>query len=472
MVARRPACILIALCATACGGGGSLVLTADTYTTVADGQSVVHLTAEASFRGSAASGQVTFTTTLGSFDENEAERVGDASLQDGRADIEFFPGLTPGTATISATWANPNGKRVEALPIDVTIEAPPPADRFEFSCEHRVLGVDYQVAEPAATQCLLRATLRDGQPVVNPQVAFMTEAGSIDPNPVERRADGTLVFRYRAAGEWPADVDPLGTVEPFRAADGLTRNPRDGLVTIVALVRGAERFTDANGNGRFDDGEAFEDAGEPFVDCDDNGDWDSGLPCEADGLRYRDLNDNGVPDEANGRWDDDTQIWRAFKVLWSRPPLEGLDTTRIEDAIARAPSIDIRNGGRQTFHVFLLDDNMNPIAATDRSDNLQVAVSGATDDFGRSRMLPGGLGMRVESGPNGDGRVTAIADLDSVGSCAEPGNRCFRVNLDDPRPDRTEDPPRRVDLTATVRHTPIPGGEPLTFQLSVSGTSQ
>ena len=67
------------------------------------------------------------------------------------------------------------------------------------------------------------------------------------------------------------------------------RNPRDGLVTLVAYAAGAEGFDDQNQSGTWDLGEPFDDLPEPYVDADDNGQW-------SPGEWYQDVNENGAWD--------------------------------------------------------------------------------------------------------------------------------------------------------------------------------
>jgi hypothetical protein len=52
--------------------------------------------------------------------------------------------------------------------------------------------------------------------------------------------------------------------------------PADGRVTILAKAIGEEAFTDANGNGAFDNGEAFADLPEPFRDDNEDGSYQVG----------------------------------------------------------------------------------------------------------------------------------------------------------------------------------------------------
>jgi hypothetical protein len=124
--------------------------------------------------------------------------------------------------------------------------------------------------------------------------------------------------------------------DPLRRGPGgqpLVNNPRDNLVTIIAVVTGDEAFQDLNGNGVWDDGEDFTDLTEPFVDANDDGTWDPGE-------LFLDLNKNNSWDGKNGRWDRDTQIWVAERVLWTGEPAA-------EDRAAPEPVVALVPGSLQ-----------------------------------------------------------------------------------------------------------------------------
>ncbi len=89
-------------------------------------------------------------------------------------------------------------------------------------------------------------------------INFATEYGLIEPSCVtnngECQVTWTAIKRPTAGG--PGD---------------------DGFVTITAYTSGEEGFTDTNGNGIFDDGDAgFDDLEEPFVDVDGSGTFTTG----------------------------------------------------------------------------------------------------------------------------------------------------------------------------------------------------
>lgn len=68
--------------------------------------------------------------------------------------------------------------------------------------------------------------------------------------------------------------------------------PADGRVTILAKAIGEESFTDGNGNGAFDNGEAFADLAEPYRDDNESGTYQNGED-------FFDFNNNGVRDAAD-----------------------------------------------------------------------------------------------------------------------------------------------------------------------------
>ena len=68
---------------------------------------------------------------------------------------------------------------------------------------------------------------------------------------------------------------------------------RPGRTTVLATAIGEESFTDTNGNGFYDSGEAFKDLGEPYRDDNENGVYDLGE-------YFLDYNHNGIRDAGDG----------------------------------------------------------------------------------------------------------------------------------------------------------------------------
>ncbi len=161
------------------------------------------------------------------------------------------------------------------------------------------------------------------------QVTFVTEAAAVgqvattpayDPTrePTSQADLGiaTEIFNTLGAG-LPFDVPPAaGEASVSHEFDGCgprIHNPRDGVLTVIAIADGEEGFFDANGNGAYDLGEPFIDVGEPFVDQDDSGQWDPGE-------WFLDVNQNGVYDGPNGKWDPNTKIWTETVVVYTGAP--------------------------------------------------------------------------------------------------------------------------------------------------------
>lgn len=340
------------------GCGEDERLTADPESIKADGTSSTTI----EFRADLDDGSsVYFETDRGHFvDEDGYEsQYATRSSSNGRAQVELFSGIQPGTATVTATTDYGSATvTVEFTPLS------PSGVSLSFDCDVVNIGALEEPVPDIAVPCHLRMQDRDGS-VVDPRglasgdYGFLVEAGQLTPE-LHDDGYGNIHFLYTAPGGQtaPADVEPIDG-EPSRAGDtGGTRNPRDGLVTIVAWVRGEEGFNDINSSGAYESeqGETFIDMGEPFIDVDDDGEFNAGA-----GERYEDVNGDGRYTPGNGSWDEDTVIWTTFKLLWSGPMHESPDTSFIEIQGGR----EIPQGQTREVVAYLRDRNMNPLAATD-----------------------------------------------------------------------------------------------------------
>jgi hypothetical protein len=225
----------------------------------------------------------------------------------------------------------------------------------------------------SAIDCTAHVADRNGDGVTDALVSFMTEAGAIGPSDVSKsNLVGDATVKHKTSLPLPVDVspdtfswtpprdDPSNTGEylaplwmhPFNWAedplalattpnarpdlreprrpdpirfrpDGSGRyenNPRDNLVSLVAVTSGEEGFTDTDNDGKYTEGEEFDDLTEPFVDSNDNGTWDADE-------RFIDVNGNKKWDGKNGKWDANTLIWRQERLLWTGIPLT-IDTLK------------------------------------------------------------------------------------------------------------------------------------------------
>ncbi len=166
-------------------------------------------------------------------------------------------------------------------------------------------------------------------------------------------------------------------------------NPRDNLVSMIAITSGEEGFTDSNNNGQYDcDGslcEQFDDLTEPFVDSNDNGTWDANE-------RFIDVNGNREWNGKNAKWDANTLIWRQERILWTGyPALE--DTKMVVPGVighrpifapaAKVPAGSAINmvcggspctaaGPEQFVSAYLADPWFNSLAQNGDSDKCEI----------------------------------------------------------------------------------------------------
>ena len=102
---------------------------------------------------------------------------------------------------------------------------------------------------------------RDNQTITDSHtVLFVAEYGLINPPYCETDSSGTCSVTWSAIK--PPEVGGPGS---------------DLIVSVTAYTLGEETFTDTNGNGIYDDGDAgFEDLEEPYVDADTSFSFSSG----------------------------------------------------------------------------------------------------------------------------------------------------------------------------------------------------
>jgi hypothetical protein len=162
-------------------------------------------------------------------------------------------------------------------------------------------------------------------------VKYQSEAGIVGtppttpmfPSPDLGKATGTI---GTVGGVLPLDVFPLSEEHSLSYADRChpsgpsTHNPRDGIVSVIAMMAGEEGFIDKNGDGAYNQGEPFIDLAEPFVDSNDNGVQDAGE-------FFSDLNGNNQWNPPNGAWDATTTLWAETRVVYTGEPEGYVDST-------------------------------------------------------------------------------------------------------------------------------------------------
>jgi hypothetical protein len=267
------------------------------------------------------------------------------------------------------------------------------------------------------------------QVIVTPGIGFMVES-ACGMERVESANSSEAAFELNPSCE-PMDVEPLSG-EPSHMVSGIIHNPRDGLLSIVFYVDGEEGYTDANGNGKYDSGEPFfgDDLAEPFVDANDNGEYDTGEG-------YIDVDGDGQWSDANGRWDGETVIWSQVHIMFTGKPDESIDTTHFEPS-----GINIASGGSQTFTLYLMDINHNPIATNTGSDHVEFSTESGANVVTGTIALTKSMGIEF----NEDGQINMNSlDKDS-------GDRSYQVTLDDADPEAVEP----VTMHTQVEWSPAP----------------
>ncbi|MGC9042641.1 MAG: hypothetical protein ACP5KG_02155 [Myxococcota bacterium] len=318
---------------------------------------------------------------------NPTSMVSDDS---GLACTILYAGTVPTTV-----WVKGSSKVGEARcgPVVMTTGVPN-ARYFNFSCNPGDINVQGFVYDLLEQHCSVAIADRFSNKIpFSTKIFFRTEAGAITPSS-ETSEDpdsmGIANVTLRTQDPRPKDVQPF-TDEP-RVGTGLARNPRDGLVTIIAATTGEEEFDDENGNGQYDEGEAFVDLGEPFVDMNDNNQWDSD---EA----FIDVNLNGQYDGPNGKWDGNTVIWKATWVVWTGNIATGgkcLGATPDPNSqsVMCPERFDIPNKGSMPFYYTFKDFNLLPPIP---GSTIEVKVDGAGKLLGdTSKTVPAMTGIGIK----------------------------------------------------------------------------
>ncbi len=238
----------------------------------------------------------------------------------GEVRVALHAGGFPGATEVIAR-ASVEGVDVIARSPRIAIEGGAPSGRgLAFDCAAPILPAfdarpsadDWRVPPDAqGTICTLVLADRHGQRLVDPPtVRFLTEAGTLAP--VASPAPGTAAVHLS-----PLGPPPVVHGDPF--------DPTDGVTTLLAHVRGEERFRDVDGDGVYtaaiDLLEPEDDLAEPFLDQNDNGAFDDGEP-------FVDADGDGVWSPPNSVWDADTTLWAATRVLFVGRPDPDRSTLR------------------------------------------------------------------------------------------------------------------------------------------------
>ena len=388
MIVHRISIIALLASATLFGvgcGEPELKLTADRLIISAGGIDFTTLTAlvlKGEDEPYGAGAKVAFNTTSGSFGTASSATLDQyvSTTADGKAVIKLYSSKDQGKANVTAEYYDEASGITSTGSLSITFGPPtgknnPVDGKFRLTCDAvniaalRAPTPDIKVTCGVSAQSSAGTTI----PASALKPTFMTEAGSI--TPTTDSYSGKIVYLYSPKGgnPTPKNVDRDSNLgEPgYQDKNGLSRNPRDGLVTIVAVVDGEEAFTDTNGNGKHDPTEPFIDAPEPFLDEDDDDTKDAAE-------KYTDVNGNGKWDKANGKWDAKVKIMAMFKILWTG----ALDTSTSTSKISGSGTNNaIKDGEQMDITARLQDINKNPVAAfSANSDTLEWTLNAGSSD--------------------------------------------------------------------------------------------
>ncbi|MEE2786239.1 MAG: hypothetical protein VX589_02800 [Myxococcota bacterium] len=252
----------------------------------------------------------------------------------GVASVRIIAGGSPGVVSVTAKADLGDDDPLEARSATVVIRGGIPSSRgFQFQCGTRVISAFEDRAGPNSwrfglsdqdfSDCFAQLSDRvSGRVDLSTQVFYLTEAGSVDQSSsTDETGIAKTVLRVGPPAPFDTDPNPYELMIDNRFNE-TGFNPRDGLVTLVALTRGEEDFVDTNGNKIFDMAVDYQtpemDLSEPFVDADDNGTW------TVNNALVESFRDSFQPADQmwsgpNGVWDADTEIWSETRVLWVGP---------------------------------------------------------------------------------------------------------------------------------------------------------
>lgn len=403
------ALLLAAFSLSACSGT-EVELSSDELTITAGGVGSTTITARVLRMGDPEpDATVRFETSAGSFDEAVAEDEQAVTTNArGEATVELFSAKKRTTATVTASYDDEVSNVTVVSSLSIAFVAAtgrdlPQGELLALSCDAVNIGALRANAHDLRVTCRLTGKTADRRSL--PGGAFdpllLAEAGSLLPGEDERTGDRVLIYSPEGDGLTPVQVGPDDSLDEPSYVDqhGKAHNPRDGLVTLVAVVDGQEGFDDANSNGLYDRGENFRDAPEPFLDEDDDNKRD-------ESERYVDTNGNGQWDGPNNRYDAETKIMAMFKILWTGAPHvdPSGDPSRGSYIDIDDQSTFVADGGSLEMKAFVLDGNLNPVAAfgEDAGDELewQVSSDGDAQACGETRqVMDNGYGFAFQSGP-------------------------------------------------------------------------
>jgi len=245
----------------------------------------------------------------------------DAVSSGGIASVNFNALILPGVTSINAYLdADPTIATTQT----VTVHSGLPAwQNFQFYCDQRNLPVYTLTTNTMGIKCHVQLGDRYGNVVdSSPTINFYSEAGTFTPGSVVASATGGVADVTFTAAPTPVDVLPfvedqdqypvaLINDEPLSTVNFLQSNPRDQLVTIIAVTQGEEQLDEGSGS--------FTDLSDPFIDVNDDNLLDSTNGHSESRICTAPYADGGCTpfSYGNGQWDSSTTIWVQRKLVFT-----------------------------------------------------------------------------------------------------------------------------------------------------------
>lgn len=368
-------------------------------------------------------------TTLGTWEKDYPDWTEtEVMVEGGRAKVKLFS-KQPGEATITAT-AIVAGEGAASGSTKVRFVHPEVHDLI-FRCASQNIGALISDAQSMKIPCVAYAVDEANNLVPSAKINFAAEAGGFDSKPYETN-DDRIVWLYDPRGgdgKLPRDVDPFDG-EPRWSPPGSdkVKNPRDGLVTLIA-------WTDGVSYGQ----------GAPYVDANDNNVYDEGEWFHRmDGDQYLE--------------EQDRIIWKQVKILWTGEAFPPRGTTSNAEATSvNRPSASIGRGQSVEFLYRVLDENLNILAANSTNDKIQFYLSANGGEImGGSGAVPLHRGFGIDIDENQDYRIRNPNDANSYRRNSE-----YRISVRNARTD-DEPTPESGSLTGEIQriYSIDPDGNP------------
>lgn len=272
----------------------------------------------------------------------------EAYTNNGRVSVAVQSGTTSGPVDLRASYYDAiTGKTLATVAKITIVSGTVDAIRMSASAQYLSLDRTRNGLESTITAVLVD---RYGNPVPDgTPVSFMTE-------------DGTIGLS--------TGFDPTTTVGEASAVlrTANSDNLVGSLCTVVAYAAGSESYSDDNGNGVYDLGEAItRDVSDPYIDANDNGRFDVGE-------FYIDADKDGQFTAADGVFQAQTTVWKAIKILLS----EGIGPINLSPS-----TFSITAGNSQTFTFNFGDINGMALigGSTYKIETSVGTISGALTDF-------------------------------------------------------------------------------------------